>query len=78
MAAIERVCIEFDVPLRAAALQFPRAHPAVATVIPGARTIAEFDQNLALAARAVPPAFWQALSDRGLVAPDAPLPQGRS
>jgi D-threo-aldose 1-dehydrogenase len=78
VAAIERVCAEFDVPLRAAALQFPRAHPAVVNIIPGARTIAEFDQNLALATRAIPPAFWQALSDRGLIAPDAPLPQGKS
>ncbi len=72
------LCAEFDVPLRAAALQFPRAHPAVASVIPGARTIAEFDQNLDSPTRAVPPAFWQALADRGLIAADAPLPQGRS
>jgi D-threo-aldose 1-dehydrogenase len=76
--AIEEVCAEYDVPLRAAALQFPLAHPAVASVIPGARTIAEFDQNLALATRAVPLAFWRALSDRGLIAPDAPLPRGSS
>jgi D-threo-aldose 1-dehydrogenase len=78
VAEIEAVCAEFDVPLRAAALQFPRAHPAVASVIPGARTIAEFDQNLALATCAIPSAFWQALADRGLIAPDAPLPQGKS
>jgi D-threo-aldose 1-dehydrogenase len=77
-AAIERVCAEYDVPLRAAALQFPLAHPAVVSVIPGARTMAEFDQNLALATRAVPQGFWQALSDRGLIAPDAPLPRGKS
>jgi len=76
--AIEEVCAGYDVPLRAAALQFPLAHPAVASIIPGARTIAEFDQNVALATRAVPRAFWQALSDRALIAPDAPLPQGRS
>jgi D-threo-aldose 1-dehydrogenase len=74
---MERVCGEFDVPLRAAALQFPLGHPAVASVIPGARTIAEFDQNLVLATHAVPPAFWQALADRGLIPPDAPLPHGR-
>jgi D-threo-aldose 1-dehydrogenase len=78
VAAIEQVCAEFDVPLRAAALQFPLGHPAVTSVIPGARTIAEFDQNLALATRAVPPAFWQALADRALIRPDAPLPQGRA
>jgi D-threo-aldose 1-dehydrogenase len=78
VAAIERICAEFDVPLRAAALQFPLAHPAVASVIPGARTIVEFDQNLALATRVVPPAFWQALSDGGLVAADAPLPEAKA
>ena len=76
--AIEEVCAVYDVPLRAAALQFPLAHPVVASIIPGARTIAEFDQNFALATRAVPRAFWQALWNRGLIAPDAPLPQGRS
>ncbi len=74
VAAIEAVGAEFDVPLRAAALQFPRGHPAVVSVIPGARTIAEFDQNLAFATWPVPAAFWQALRDRGLIAPDAPLP----
>ncbi|MEP6996017.1 MAG: aldo/keto reductase [Betaproteobacteria bacterium] len=74
VAAIEAVCAEFDVPLRAAALQFPRAHPAVISVVAGARTIEELDQNLELAARTVPVAFWQALRDRGLIAPDAPLP----
>ena len=78
VAAIEAVCAEFDLPLRAAALQFPRGHPAVVNVIPGARTIAEFDQNLALATHAVPPAFWQALADRGLIAPGAPLPHAAS
>jgi D-threo-aldose 1-dehydrogenase len=78
VAAIERVCAQYDVPLRAAALQFPLAHPAVASVIPGARTTAEFDQNLALATRAVPPGFWQALADRGLIAPDAPLPEAKA
>ena len=78
VAAIEALCAEFDVPLRAAALQFPRAHPAVVSVIPGARTIPEFDQNLELAARPVPPAFWRALSDRGLIAPNTPLPKAGS
>jgi D-threo-aldose 1-dehydrogenase len=78
VAAIEAVCASFNVPLRAAALQFPRAHPAVVSVIPGARTIAELDQNLEFAACTIPSAFWHALRNRGLVAPDAPLPQASS
>ena len=74
VAAIERVCVEFDVPLPAAALQFPDAHPAIATVIPGARSVAEFDANLRLAQVAIPREFWSTLRERRLVDPCAPLP----
>jgi D-threo-aldose 1-dehydrogenase len=74
VAAIERVCTQFEVPLSAAALQFPRAHPAIACVIPGARTLAEFDSNLRCASRPIPAAFWRALREYELVARDAPLP----
>jgi D-threo-aldose 1-dehydrogenase len=78
VAAIEAVCAEFDVPLRAAALQFPLAHRAILSVIPGARTISELDENVELAAYDISPMFWQALSDRGLIAPGTPLPQAQS
>ena len=74
VAAIERVCARFDVSLKAAALQFPRAHAAVATVLAGARSIAELDENLRMAAMAIPGEFWQALCESGLIARDAPLP----
>ncbi|MEP6679547.1 MAG: aldo/keto reductase, partial [Betaproteobacteria bacterium] len=71
---IEGVCAAFGVPLKAAALQFPRAHPAVACVLVGARTAAELDDNLAHAAMPIPRAFWLALRERGLVDGAAPLP----
>ncbi|MEO5699861.1 MAG: aldo/keto reductase [Casimicrobiaceae bacterium] len=74
VAAIERVCAAFAVPLAAAALQFPRGHPAVACVLAGARSIAEVEFNLAAARHPIPRAFWQALADDGLVAPDTPVP----
>jgi D-threo-aldose 1-dehydrogenase len=74
VAAIERACAEFGVPLQAAALQFPMAHPAVATVIPGARSVAEFDANLRLSRQPIPTEFWSALRERALVDPCAPLP----
>ena len=38
---LERICARFDVPLRAAALQFPTRHPAVTCVLAGARSPAE-------------------------------------
>lgn len=73
VAAIERVCAEFGVPLKAAALQFPRANPAVATVLAGARSIVELDENLRMAGTPIQAGFWQALRERELVAPAAPL-----
>jgi D-threo-aldose 1-dehydrogenase len=74
VAAIERACAEFAVPLTAAALQFPLGHPAVACVLPGARSRAEFDDNRAMGQFPIPPAFWSALRDRSLVDPESPLP----
>ena len=71
---VTSVCAAFDVPLQAAALQFPLGHPAVATVLPGARSTAEVEANLRFAAHPIPAAFWHALRDERLIAPDAPVP----
>ena len=60
-----RVCARYDVPLRAAALQFPTFHPAVATVLVGARSAAEIADNARLFALDIPPALWRALRDEG-------------
>ena len=51
---IEAVCKRHGVPLAAAALQFPYGHPAVATVIPGARTRTELEHNIAMLSVAIP------------------------
>ena len=71
---MERVCAEFAVPLKAAALQFPLGHPAIASVLPGARSRAEFDDNRAMAQFPIPADFWGALRDRSLVHVESPLP----
>jgi D-threo-aldose 1-dehydrogenase len=73
--ALRALCAEFNVDIRAAALQFSLAHPAVAAVIPGASHPSRIAENLALVDAEIPAAFWQALRTRGLVAVDAPLPQ---
>jgi D-threo-aldose 1-dehydrogenase len=73
--ALRAVCAEFNVDIRAAALQFSLAHPAVAAVIPGASQPSRIAENLALVDAEIPAGFWQALRTRGLVAVDAPLPQ---
>lgn len=68
------VCDAHGVPLRAAALQFPLGHPAVRTVLVGARTAAEMSENAALFDLPIPPALWDDLVSAGLLSPDAPVP----
>lgn len=72
--AIARVCAEHDVPLRAAALQFPAAHPAVASILVGARTPAEVEDALAMFAHPIPEALWHDLKRQGLLSEEAPTP----
>ncbi len=71
---IERVCAGHGVSLRAAAMQFTAAHPAVTTLIAGMVKPGEVDENLANLQAPIPPAFWAELKSRGLIEPDAPTP----
>ncbi|WP_341913783.1 aldo/keto reductase [Ferrovibrio terrae] len=68
------VCRRHDVPLAAAALQFPSFHPAVVSVLPGARKVAEMAVNIDLFERPVPSALWSELKAEGLLPPEAPVP----
>jgi len=63
------------VPLPAAALQFPLAHPAVMSVIPGLRDMEELTQTLDWIAKDIPQSFWQDLHARGLLHVEAPTPE---
>jgi D-threo-aldose 1-dehydrogenase len=71
---IHDVCSRHGVDPKAAALQFPLAHPAVATVITGARTPAEIDMNVRLMSTPIPPELWDDLRRSGLLRDDAPAP----
>ena len=71
---IEAVCDAHKVPLAAAALQFPLAHPAVCAIIPGPRSVAEFETNVALLQMQIPAALWADLRTAGLLHPEAPTP----
>jgi D-threo-aldose 1-dehydrogenase len=73
-AAIESVCERFGVPLRAAALQFPLAHAAVEILMAGPQTTAQWQDAVGMMGHAIPPAFWLALRDAGLVPAGAPTP----
>ena len=75
-ARIAAVCERHQVPLRAAALQFILAHPAVASVIPGARSVHEVEENVRLVETPIPDGLWAELKDRGLIDPASPTPGG--
>ena len=60
------VCERHDVPLKAAAIQFPLAHPAVASILTGARTVEELDENLAMIEYDIPEALWDDLAAAGV------------
>jgi D-threo-aldose 1-dehydrogenase len=72
--AIREVCDSHRVPLIAAALQFPLAHPAVAAILPGPRSRGECELNAELLRYPIPPALWADLRDAGLLRADAPTP----
>jgi D-threo-aldose 1-dehydrogenase len=73
--ALARVCRAHGVPLAAAALQFPLAHPAVSSVIVGMRGPAEVEANLTLRRHPIPDELWRDLKAEGLVHPAAPTPR---
>jgi D-threo-aldose 1-dehydrogenase len=71
---IEDICRKYSVPLKAAALQFPLAHPAVASIIPGARSEAEVEENFRLVGHPTPAEFWSDLRSQHLLPEEAPVP----
>ncbi len=71
---IGAVCARFGVPMKAAALQFCTAHPAVAAAIPGARTPDEVRENVAMSQVAIPAELWATLKRDGLIPEEAPVP----
>jgi D-threo-aldose 1-dehydrogenase len=71
---IAAVCARHDVPLAAAALQFPLHHPVVASVIPGPNSPAQLRANLQHMRCDLPPDLWAELKAEGLIDPQSPTP----
>ena len=73
--AVRALCARHGTDIKAAALQFCAAHPAVAAVIPGPRSAAEVEQNAALMQAEIPGALWADLRRAGLLPENAPTPE---
>ena len=76
VASIEDICGEFEVPLPAAALQFPLANPLVSSIIPGLDSERQVEQAIAHLDLKIPLKFWETLKDQGLIECAAPVPTG--
>ncbi|UNM12782.1 aldo/keto reductase [Streptomyces formicae] len=73
---MKEVTQRHNVPLRAAALRFPLAHPAVASVLVGARSPYEVQDAAAMLSGPVPTALWDDLRAQGLLPEGVPVPEG--
>ena len=71
---LEAVCARHGVSLKAAAVQFPLAHPAVAAVVAGVRQVAHLDEYPALMRESIAPELWSELRSAGHIPPEAPTP----
>lgn len=72
---LEQACRAHGVALSSAALQFPYAHPAVATVLMGVRSPTELNRNVASFSEPLPSRLWETLREQGLLSHRAPVPR---
>jgi D-threo-aldose 1-dehydrogenase len=72
--ALDAICARHGVPLTAAALQLPIAHPAVSCVLTGARTVDELRSNVADFERPIPQELWGDLRRARLIPDHLPTP----
>lgn len=68
------LCQHYEIPLPAAALQFTAAHPAITSVVIGARSAEEVDEILAWTRTPIPESLWVALRKAQFIPEDAPTP----
>ncbi|MNL14513.1 Pyridoxal 4-dehydrogenase [compost metagenome] len=73
--AIKAIAQRFSVDVKAAALQFSLANPAVAAVIPGSSRPGRIEQDVAALGQRIPAEFWHSLVQADLISALAPLPK---
>ncbi|QKE75500.1 aldo/keto reductase [Arthrobacter citreus] len=71
---IKGIAQRHGISIKAAALQFSLANPAVASVIPGASKPERIAEDKAAFNEVIPAAFWHEMREQKLVAENAPLP----
>ena len=72
--SLKKICGNYNIPLAAAAIQFPLAHPVVKTVVTGAVNVKELEDNVSYLDVKIPNDFWQELKTLDLIAKESPVP----
>jgi D-threo-aldose 1-dehydrogenase len=72
---LREVCARHGVLLRAAAVRFVLAHPAVVSVLAGVRDRAHLEEYPGLMTTPIPAALWDELRAEGLLPAEAPTPE---
>ncbi|TDK31344.1 aldo/keto reductase [Rhizobium deserti] len=70
---VETACETEGVTMQAAALVFPLLHPAVVTVVSGARNGEQLAANIAWFEQEIAASFWTRLKEKGVISADAPV-----
>ena len=71
--SLKKIAENFNIPLPAAALQFPLFNEIITSVIPGARSKNEFEQILQWFTLKIPSDFWKELRAKELIHHEAPI-----
>jgi len=74
VTAIQAICDAHSIPMAAAALAFPLAHPAVVSVIPGQASVEEVNAVHQWFNTSIPASLWSDLRNAGLLHAEAPTP----
>lgn len=74
--ALLKICQRHDVELPAVALQFTAAHPAITSVVVGARSASEVDAICRWSQVEIPARLWSDLRNAKLIPAEAPIPHG--
>lgn len=64
---LEAICEQWGVPLKAAAVQFPFGHPAVATVVVGCRLATDIQEVETMVQLPIPPGLWEEMVAKALL-----------
>lgn len=64
---IQKICLDFDIPMPAAALQLSMNHPAVTSVLAGYQNSQQVQDNHQYASITIPQNFWDELEKKGLI-----------